>query len=235
MSNIPMTRPEQMLAFHDGQFPGKSFAGLEGGRILFSNGTHFSVSADGGVTWGEPYEGLDENGDPLTLKNCSLVQLSGGAIGMATKRIRPGTSRLYESQMVFRRSEDEGRTWSPLTLMNHWMLAAHALNDTMIRTQSGRIMLPVYFGIGQGGFQEIKQLAVFEDMVCYQEEVRDPTRMAEVLNRVIEKAWLGCAPAQINVPRDYWTQVIDIELPQTVKLGRPSGSRESIANAAKPR
>ena len=87
--------------------------------------------------------------------------------------------------------------------------------------------------IGQGGFQEIKQLAVFEDMVCYQEEVRDPTRMAEVLNRVIEKAWLGCAPAQINVPRDYWTQVIDIELPQTVKLGRPSGSRESIANAAK--
>ena len=87
--------------------------------------------------------------------------------------------------------------------------------------------------IGQGGFQEIQQLAVFEDMVCYQEEVRDPTRMAEVLNRVIEKAWLGCAPAQINVPRDYWTQVIDIELPQTVNLGRPSGSRESIANAAK--
>ncbi len=87
--------------------------------------------------------------------------------------------------------------------------------------------------IGQGGFQEIKQLALFEDMVCYQEEVRDPTRMAEVLNRVIEKAWLGCAPAQINVPRDFWTQVIDIELPQTVNLGRPSGSRESIANAAK--
>jgi sulfoacetaldehyde acetyltransferase len=87
--------------------------------------------------------------------------------------------------------------------------------------------------IGQGGFQEVNQLALFEDMVCYQEEVRDPTRMAEVLNRVIEKAWLGCAPAQINVPRDYWTQVIDIELPQTVNLGRPSGSRESIANAAK--
>lgn len=87
--------------------------------------------------------------------------------------------------------------------------------------------------IGQGGFQEIKQLALFEDMVCFQEEVRDPARIAEVLNRVIEKAWLGCAPAQINVPRDFWTQVIDIELPQTVDLGRPSGSRESIANAAK--
>ena len=154
MSNVPMTRPEEMLAFHDGKFTGNAFVGLEGGRVLFSNGTHFSVSADGGVTWSEPYPGLDENGDPLTLTNCSMVNLSGGAIGMATKRTRPGTTRLYESQMVFRRSEDEGRTWSALTLMNHWMLAAHALNDTMIRTQSGRILLPVYFGIGQGGFHQ---------------------------------------------------------------------------------
>jgi sulfoacetaldehyde acetyltransferase len=63
--------------------------------------------------------------------------------------------------------------------------------------------------IGQGGFQEIPQMALFEDMVCYQEEVRDPTRIAEVLNRVIEQAWRGSAPAQINVPRDYWTQVVD--------------------------
>ncbi len=86
--------------------------------------------------------------------------------------------------------------------------------------------------IGQGGFQEIEQMALFEDMVCYQEEVRDPARMAEVLNRVIEKAWRGCAPAQINVPRDYWTQVVDIELPQIVRLERPSGGRESIAEAA---
>jgi len=42
--------------------------------------------------------------------------------------------------------------------------------------------------IGQGGFQEVEQMNLFKDMVCYQEEVRDPSRMAEVLNRVIEKA-----------------------------------------------
>ena len=65
--------------------------------------------------------------------------------------------------------------------------------------------------MGQGGFQEVEQMNLFKDMVCYQEEVRDPSRMAEVLNRVIEKAFRGSAPAQINVPRDYWTQVIDIE------------------------
>src|SRR6266404_6064855 len=87
--------------------------------------------------------------------------------------------------------------------------------------------------IGQGGFQEVDQMAMFEEMVCYQEEVRDPVRIAEVLNRVIEKAWRGCAPAQINVPRDFWTHVIDIELPQIVKLERPAGGREAIAEAAR--
>ena len=87
--------------------------------------------------------------------------------------------------------------------------------------------------MGQGGFQEVEQMALFKDMVCYQEEVRDPSRMAEVLNRVIEKAIRGSAPAQINVPRDYWTQVIDIELPPIVRLERPAGGAGAIAEAAK--
>ncbi len=87
--------------------------------------------------------------------------------------------------------------------------------------------------IGQGGFQEIEQMALFQDMVCYQEEVRDPTRIAEVLNRVIENAWRGSAPAQINVPRDFWTQVVDIELPQIVRLERSPGGAAAIAAAAK--
>lgn len=87
--------------------------------------------------------------------------------------------------------------------------------------------------IGQGGFQEVEQMALFRDMVCYQEEVRDASRMAEVLNRVIEKAIRGSAPAQINIPRDYWTQVIDIELPQIVRLERQGGGTEAIADAAR--
>ena len=86
--------------------------------------------------------------------------------------------------------------------------------------------------IGQGGFQEIEQMKLFEDMVCYQEEVRDPSRMAEVLNRVIEKAVRGSAPAQINVPRDYWTKVIDIELPQLIRLERQGGGERAIGEAA---
>ena len=87
--------------------------------------------------------------------------------------------------------------------------------------------------MGQGGFQEVEQMNLFKDMVCYQEEVRDPSRMAEVLNRVIEKAFRGSAPAQINVPRDYWTQIIDIELPPIVRFERQGGGKTAIDKAAK--
>ena len=86
--------------------------------------------------------------------------------------------------------------------------------------------------MGQGGFQEVEQMALFKDMVAYQEEVRDPSRIAEVLNRVIMQSKRASAPAQINVPRDYWTQVIDIELPAVVDFELPSGGEEAINKAA---
>ena len=86
--------------------------------------------------------------------------------------------------------------------------------------------------LGQGGFQEVEQMALFEDMVAYQEEVRDPSRIAETLNRVILQAKRASAPAQINVPRDFWTQVIDIELPAIVEFERPAGGEDAIAAAA---
>lgn len=87
--------------------------------------------------------------------------------------------------------------------------------------------------IGQGGFQEMEQMRLFADCVCYQEEVRDPSRIPEVLNRVIMQAWRNSAPAQMNIPRDYWTQVIDVELPQVVAFERPAGGETAVAEAAK--
>jgi sulfoacetaldehyde acetyltransferase len=86
--------------------------------------------------------------------------------------------------------------------------------------------------IGQGGFQEVEQMKLFEDMVAYQEEVRDPARVAEVLNRVILNARRASAPAQINMPRDFWTQVIDIDLPAIVTFERPAGGEAALDEAA---
>jgi sulfoacetaldehyde acetyltransferase len=86
--------------------------------------------------------------------------------------------------------------------------------------------------MGQGGFQEVPQMAIFKDMVAYQEEVLHPSRMAEVLNRVIMQAKRASAPAQINVPRDFLTQVIEIELPAIVDFERPAGGKAAISRAA---
>ena len=86
--------------------------------------------------------------------------------------------------------------------------------------------------IGQGGFQEMEQMNLFADCVAYQEEVRDPSRIAETLNRVIMQAKRASGPAQINVPRDFWTQVIDIELPVIVDFELPQGGDIAVSEAA---
>ena len=79
--------------------------------------------------------------------------------------------------------------------------------------------------IGQGGFQEVaNRWPMFRGHgLLPGGSSATRRRMAEVLNRVIEKAIRGSAPAQINIPRDYWTQVIDIELPPIVRLERSGG------------
>ena len=86
--------------------------------------------------------------------------------------------------------------------------------------------------IGQGGFQEMEQMNVFKDCVAYQEEVRDPTRICEVLARVIAKAKRLSGPAQINIPRDFWTHVVDVEIPEPVEFETSPGGPKSIARAA---
>ncbi|WP_373636541.1 sulfoacetaldehyde acetyltransferase [Yoonia sp. BS5-3] len=86
--------------------------------------------------------------------------------------------------------------------------------------------------IGQGGFQEVEQMKLFEDMVAYQEEVRDPSRVCEVLARVIAKAKRLSGPAQLNIPRDMWTQVIDVEIPEPIEFESSPGGESSIAKAA---
>ncbi|TNC49854.1 sulfoacetaldehyde acetyltransferase [Rubellimicrobium rubrum] len=86
--------------------------------------------------------------------------------------------------------------------------------------------------IGQGGFQEVEQMALFRDMVAYQEEVRDPARIAEVLARVIQNARRHSAPAQINIPRDFWSREIDVTLPPILDFERPSGGAQALDEAA---
>jgi len=86
--------------------------------------------------------------------------------------------------------------------------------------------------IGQGGFQEMEQMNLFADCVAYQEEVRDPSRVAEVLARCIAQAKRLSGPVQVNIPRDFWTQVIDVAIPTPIEFEASSGGENSVAEAA---
>jgi sulfoacetaldehyde acetyltransferase len=52
------------------------------------------------------------------------------------------------------------------------------------------------------------------------------------LTRVIAQAKRLSGPAQINLPRDYWTQVVDIEIPDPIEFEVSPGGENSIAAAA---
>ena len=85
---------------------------------------------------------------------------------------------------------------------------------------------------GLGGFQETRQLPYFEEITCHQETLAHPTRMVETLNRCFQRARQHSAPVQFNIPRDMFTHVIDVDLPEPIMPGRQMGDRAAVANAA---
>ena len=87
--------------------------------------------------------------------------------------------------------------------------------------------------IGQGGFQEVEQMKLFEDMVAYQERGARPLPRGRGAEPRDPAGQAPSAPAQINMPRDFWTQVIDIDLPEIIEFERPSGGDGAMDEAAK--
>ncbi len=160
MSNVPMTRPQEMLAIHDRDF-GSSFVELDDGRILSAGQGKFAYSEDGGITWGEPFERVDADGNQAV--GDMTVKLSGNnSIGIA-ERVRAWHVSREERQkstyrdmahVAFRRSDDGGETWSAPVRMSPEGTGTYAVRDSMTRTSSGRIIMPVYIMIGGRRYDE---------------------------------------------------------------------------------
>ena len=152
MSNVPMTRPEEALAVHEtNYFHSSTFVELEDGRVLHAAGTTFATSDDGGMTWSEPFARQDRVGNPVGGGGTSLVKLSGNGIGLAAMWRDPDRDRRKRPQthMLFWRSEDGGETWEEPVRVTEPGSNTHAYQDVLLRTSSGRVVLPVYAAVGQ--------------------------------------------------------------------------------------
>ena len=87
-------------------------------------------------------------------------------------------------------------------------------------------------GIGLGGFQEAKQLPMFQEFTKYQGHVTHPARMAEFTGRCFDRALAEMGPTQLNIPRDYFYGQVKVEIPQPQRLDRGPGGEQSLNEAA---
>jgi sulfoacetaldehyde acetyltransferase len=87
-------------------------------------------------------------------------------------------------------------------------------------------------GIGLGGFQECRQLPMFQEFTKYQGHVTHPARMAEFTGRCFDRAMAEMGPTQLNIPRDYFYGEIEVEIPEPARLDRGPGGTRTLDEAA---
>lgn len=88
-------------------------------------------------------------------------------------------------------------------------------------------------GIGTGGFQELDQMAIYEEQTVFQVRVNRPDRMAELARRCFYRARVESGPTQLNIPRDHFYGTTEQEIYPTPVLGAPRPSRKDIEDAVR--
>jgi len=147
MSNVPTTRPDLALAIHEQNFfHSVSMVERADGSLLLCAGD-FCTSNDRGLTWSKMFTCTDAKGDTVAGQN--MVRLEGDGVGVMGQK--PLDYGRYE--VIFWRSEDGGKTWAAPVPVSPPGFPAHMLQDVVCRTTSGRLIAPLYFGIGQGAWR----------------------------------------------------------------------------------
>ena len=86
-------------------------------------------------------------------------------------------------------------------------------------------------GLGNGGFQEIDQMPMFEKQTVYQVRVNNQERMAELARRCFYMAKVENGPTQLNIPRDRFYGEADYEIYPSLDLTRGAGPRANLEEA----
>lgn len=83
-------------------------------------------------------------------------------------------------------------------------------------------------GIGNGGFQELDQMPMFEKQTVYQVRVNRIERMAELARRCFYMAKTELGPTQLNIPRDNFYGEADYEVYPSMDVKRGPGSSDAL-------
>ena len=147
MTNVPMTRPDGLIASHEYDHPEgagnmwAAFVELRDGRIMQLADSYFSTSGDGGITWSNTFQACDADGD--LVRGSGLVKLSDDRILLrGSEQDREGRVKLWTSQ-------DQGETWQ---VLSRPLLPGGG--KTIIRMSGGRLVLASTRSVGQRGGPE---------------------------------------------------------------------------------
>ncbi len=88
-------------------------------------------------------------------------------------------------------------------------------------------------GIGNGGFQELDQMPMFEKSTVYQVRVNRYERMAELARRCFYMAKTENGPTQLNIPRDMFYGEADYEVYPSLDIKRGPGPLDALQETVK--
>ena len=110
VTQVRSCAPKNRLFFHTGRKL-DAMIGLKDGSLMTVPTSGRSISLDGGLTWTDTEFVHDVDGNQIACGFRRLVRLKSGGIGGFCRENDSQTQR-YGMSPWFRRSDDEGRTWS---------------------------------------------------------------------------------------------------------------------------
>lgn len=113
-------------------------------------------SSDEGETWSDSSVLLAKDVNDENIMSLSLIRMENGDMGMLYLQKTKQSDGAITCMPVFRRSADEGKTWSEAVGCGVELGYYCAVNDAIIRQKSGRLLMPVsHHGYGWDGEKNI--------------------------------------------------------------------------------